>query len=92
MCEEIAHTIAPGNENAEKLADVIDLSSDLALGIGVRQSIEKSVGLVANPSKVGVTLERIGIKDPTDLGQAAKDFQTADYVRTAVKYYNKKEK
>jgi len=73
LATDVAELTSPGNQQAQRLANIVDLTTDLLTGIQARNAAINSLGQL---DRFG--LERVYVTDPTDLGRAVESLQAAD--------------
>jgi RHS repeat-associated protein len=84
MANYLAATVAPGNETAQRVSDIVDLSVDLGFMRTVSLSVRTAPGLYqVGRGPIGPMVRLAGITDPTDLGRLASIYSVVDYGRIA---------
>jgi hypothetical protein len=77
LVTDVTALASPGNTDALRVATIIDLSSDFALGrIGTNAAASRLGSIENFPS-----MQRVFVRDPTNLGPTIELFQGADVSR-----------
>jgi hypothetical protein len=76
---DLANIIAPGNKTANALGTVSELSIDLLTGTAGRAATTSSLGPLNK-----YAMERVFVKNPTELGKMATGVQLGDLGKTMI--------
>ncbi|TVP81333.1 MAG: RHS repeat protein [Puniceicoccaceae bacterium] len=84
LANDVAQVIAPGNQNAQTAATILDLGTDLASG----QIIARGAASMVGKSPQAFPSLTVGsVRSPTNLGTGATIFQGASVLDTAVRSF-----
>ena len=90
FAKDVANLAAPGNENAQKAAAAIDLTTDLAIGRISANVAERALGPMVDPRGFPLyDAERVFLKDPSDLGKFADTFVAASLLQEGYEGFGK---
>lgn len=78
LANDIAGWAAPGSRNAQNIANVIDLTTDLGGSRAAARAVQRAIGPLSINGLNIHSLERVGMKTPGDLGPAATTYQLYD--------------
>jgi len=70
LATDVAELAAPGSQNAQRTANIVDLSTDLVLGLGARQAVANRLGVLNK-----YATSRVFLTDPTDMGRTIEILQ-----------------
>jgi len=73
LATDVAALTFPGSQNAQRAANIVDLTTDLVTGLGARQAIAGRIGQLDR-----FAMERAYLTDPTDMGRVVEIMQGLD--------------